>query len=53
MWFRATGFPVLDLCCCGVGLVKNEALLQPNTKDQELEFHPCVHLHREKLFQLV
>ena len=46
MWCYATSFLVLDLRCCWVGLVKNETLLKPNPKDQELEFHPCVNLHR-------
>ena len=27
--------------------MKNETLLKPNPKDQELEFHPCVNLHQE------
>ena len=48
----ATSFLVLDLWCCWVRLVKNDTLLPPNPKDQELEFHPCLNLHREKLFHL-
>ena len=28
MWCEATSFPVLDLWCCWVGLVKNETLLK-------------------------
>ena len=36
---------------CWFGLVKNEILLQPNSKDRERESHPCVNLHRERLLQ--
>ena len=32
--------------------MKNRTLLQPNSKDPELGYHPCVNLHQEKLFEL-
>ena len=47
MWCHATSFLVLDLWFSLIR--KSDKLLLPNPRDQELEFHPCVNLHREKL----
>ena len=42
---RVTSFLIFGV----VELVwKNETLLKPNPKYQELGFHPCINLHREK-----
>ena len=51
MGCHATGSPVLFLWISSIGLRKNGTLQYPNPKDQELEPHPCVNLHQEKLFQ--
>ena len=46
MWCHATSFIILDLWCCWIFELVSGRM-------QELEFHPCVNLHREKLFQLL
>ena len=47
-----TGFPDalshLDLWFCWFGLGRMKHFKNQNPKDQELVFHPCVNLHREK-----
>ena len=50
-----TGFSValLHLWFCWFGLLRNELLQPLTTKDRERESHPCVNLHREKLFQIL
>ena len=50
-----TSFPValLHLWFCWFGLVKNEILQTPNPKDRELESHPYVVQHPEKLSPLL
>ena len=53
MWCYATSFLVLDRWCCWIGSEKNDTLLDPISKDQELDFHPLVNLHLEKQFQLL
>ena len=46
--YATSFFLVHYLWCCSIGLGKNETLIRSNPTDQELEFHPCGNLHREK-----
>ena len=45
---HAASFPALFLLISLVGWEKNGTLQQPNPRDRERKFHPCVDLHQEK-----
>ena len=53
MWCYAASLLVLGTWFSLIDLGKNETLQQPNPKDQELVFHPCVNLHQEKKARLL